>query len=174
MGRARTFLAVALAAAVSCGGGRDKAEVATLHPTAAAPAAALDETRFDAMLNFAECMRERGVDVADPEETDGSVSFVLTQQNVDDPDFTDAQEACSHLLPRDFWGPDLSPEEEAAELDRATRYAQCMREQGIDLPDPEPGGPYIGLAPGVDPDSPEFMAADRECGRFLQPRVSGE
>ncbi len=52
-------------------------------------------------------------------------------------------------------------------------YTQCMREEGIDLPDPdfsgEPGqgGGFLGQA-GIDPNDPDFQAAQEKCGSNLQ------
>lgn len=119
----------------------------------------------DAAVEWAECMRDHGVEVQDPEES-GSL-FFLSEENVGDPDLEQAQDACRHLLPPNFGPPPMSPQERARRFDQAVRYTTCMREQGIDLPDPTPDQP-IGLAPGVDPDAPDFIAAERICGHFLR------
>ena len=46
-----------------------------------------------------------------------------------------------------------------------------MREHGIDFPDPtfdEDGGAQIRLERGrLDPDDPDFAAAQKECGRAM-------
>jgi hypothetical protein len=124
---------------------------------------------FDAALRFSGCMRDHGVDVADPEVGgEGGLAFVISQRNLDDPDFTAAEDACGHLLPPGSLAPNLSPEEEVRQYDQAVRYARCMRERGIDLPDPEPAGSVIGLAPGTDPGDPEFVAAHEVCGVHLR------
>ena len=53
-------------------------------------------------------------------------------------------------------------------------YTQCMRENGIDLPDPdfsgEPGqggGGFFGQG-GIDPEDPDFQEAQEKCGSKLE------
>lgn len=156
------IVTVAMAA---CTGTDERARVATLGgtPESSQPA---PEDPGDAALRFVECMRDRGVDVVDPGEHEGALVF-LSQENVADPDFEEAQDACRPLLPAAFAPPEMSPEEEARRFDQAARYTRCMREQGINLPDPEPGE-LLGLGPGVDPDDAEFLAAERVCVHFLR------
>jgi hypothetical protein len=103
----------------------------------------------DAMVEYASCMRDHGVDMPDPKfETtgDGGGNAVTFGMPVGvssfgeglDPEFQEAQEACSPILEsvrREM--PKLSPEEEAKMRDNALEFAQCMREHGIDMPDPQ-------------------------------------
>ena len=143
----------------------ERPRVATLGGTPE-PSRPAPEDQGDAALRFVECMRDRGVDVMDPGEHEGALVF-LSEENVADPDFEGAQEACRHLLPASFEPPEMSPQEEARRFDEAIRYTRCMREQGIPLPDPAPGE-LLPLGPGVDPDSADFLAAERVCGHFLR------
>lgn len=48
-------------------------------------------------------------------------------------------------------------------------YTQCMRDEGIDLPDPNFSGGRgrLGLN-GVDPDDPDFQAAQEKCRPILE------
>jgi hypothetical protein len=61
----------------------------------------------------------------------------------------------------------------------AVRFAQCMRQHGVQISDPvhgpgggiliKSGGPGSGPRKGdgtADPDSPVFKAADRACGKY--------
>ena len=71
-----------------------------------------------------------------------------------------------------------SPQERAQ--DGALKFAQCMRSNGVDVPDPQvgengliriapgPGGPGVGQAP----DSPVFRKAEAACRKHL--RAGGE
>jgi hypothetical protein len=43
-------------------------------------------------------------------------------------------------------------------------YARCMRQHGINIPDPKPdGGIHIE---GVNPDDPKFKAAEQACQQY--------
>jgi hypothetical protein len=65
--------------------------------------------------------------------------------------------------------PSASPSGDPRDADLA--YAQCMRDHGIsDFPDPQPdGGIAIQAGPGsdLDPDNPQFKAADDACQSLL-------
>ncbi len=62
--------------------------------------------------------------------------------------------------------------------DAELAYAQCMREHGIsDFPDPQPGGGIaIQAEPGsdLDPNNPQFKAADDACKSLLPQPPSEE
>jgi hypothetical protein len=45
----------------------------------------------------------------------------------------------------------------------ALAYGRCMRQHGINLPDPGPGGGIDLRANGVNPESPKFKAAEPAC-----------
>jgi hypothetical protein len=47
------------------------------------------------------------------------------------------------------------------------KYAQCMRDNGVELPDPV-AGKAGSLYEGVDQDSPAFRSADAVCAPILQ------
>jgi hypothetical protein len=47
------------------------------------------------------------------------------------------------------------------------QYAQCMRDNGVNLPDPVAGDPG-SLYQGVDKSSASFVAANKVCGHFLE------
>jgi hypothetical protein len=50
-------------------------------------------------------------------------------------------------------------------------FAECMREHGIDFPDPQfDGGAVMVGGPGIDPEDPEFQAAQEACGELLPGR----
>ena len=144
----------------------------------------------EALFAFAECMREQGIDMPDPtirrfEGGDGGGGIVTDEAEGPqqgpgfDPNsdgFQAAQEECDHLLEglaaiEPGEAPELSPEEEEAFL----AFTECMREQGIDMPDFGPGG-AVRIGPGVDgedgpsfdPRSEEFQAARGECETHLE------
>jgi hypothetical protein len=47
-------------------------------------------------------------------------------------------------------------------------FARCMRQHGINMPDPKPGGgiEIKGGPGGVNPDSPTFKAAQQACQQY--------
>lgn len=69
-------------------------------------------------------------------------------------------------------GPGGGRVDEGEMQDAMLEYTQCMRDNGIDMPDPqfeEGGGVSMGFGPesGVDPESEEFKAAEEECRAIL-------
>jgi hypothetical protein len=72
-------------------------------------------------------------------------------------------------------GRDLSPSQKAEFLDRALRFARCMRAHGVPMSDPVADG--HGIRMGVngsqgDPDSPVFRRAAEAC-KSLNPKAGG-
>lgn len=119
-----------LSALTACGGTADEGPEAgggTGDPTSSTRSAE------DYRLDLAECMRDQGVDMPDP-NADGSIDA----QSGDG--FMEAAEACNEELgdppaaPGD--GPKKSDEEQRAEW---VEIASCFRDNGYDVPDPGPG-----------------------------------
>ena len=187
--------------AAACGGGGDGGtDVATLgsgdqadDTTDDSDAASsgdeelTDAEREDAMLEFTECMRDHGVDMPDPEVVEGGPGggggFAITSEAKaagddgasgpgDTDAFEEANEACGDIL-SDVFGdaPQMSPEEEAEMRDNMLAFAECMRDHGIDMPDPEfeSGGGGFSMrvgepgAGGIDPSDPDFEEAQEAC-----------
>lgn len=130
----------------------------------------------DTLLEFAACMREHGVDMPDPQVgSNGEMSFSIGAGpgKLDRSQLQDAQEACQDLMPTGLGKPGDIPQEQR---DAMLAFAQCMREHGIDMPDPqfETGGMVMiggpdedGAGPKFDPRSEEFQAAEEACGDLL-------
>jgi hypothetical protein len=127
--------------------------------------AARAETYADRMLQWARCMREHGVEMADP-DPDGSVQLADPRSKVK-PAVQKAVEACQPLHPPAEMMPlpTLPPEQ----IDAARRYARCMREHGVpEFPDPDEGGLFTrDMDPSVDQAGPTFQAAFRACGSII-------
>lgn len=166
----------------ACSGADADDDVATLGGgDAAEPTASPSVDPEDALAEFAECMRENGIeDFPDPQvNDDGGIVFGGPAGGGGEgrPDAEDrerleaAMGACQDLLPQGEGRGSISPEEQAEFQDALVNYAQCMRDHGIDMPDPEfadGGGVTQQVGDGVDPNDPEFQAADEECAHFLQ------
>jgi hypothetical protein len=110
------------------------------------------------MLKHARCMREHGVDMPDP-GPDGNLQFGGSVGG-DRNKAVEAASACQQYLPNGGELRNLSPEQ----LEQARTFAKCMREHGIDMPDPDPATGLSGLLnSGVDFNSPAFKAAADAC-----------
>ena len=158
-------LAVCAALVLSACGGDDSNE----SIVSGGGVAGLTDEAQQAALDFAECMREEGVDVPDPEP--GSTGFTIdTESGIDptDPAFQSAEQECRRFLEAAAGGSGI---ERVTEIpDEAFEFAKCMREQGIDFPDPkvENGMAVIGPEdPTLDPDDPEMRAASETCQELL-------
>jgi hypothetical protein len=52
---------------------------------------------------------------------------------------------------------------------KALNWARCMRQHGINLPDPTPDGGFPDRGRGISPrdrDDPKFKAAQQACGQY--------
>jgi hypothetical protein len=115
-------------------------------PQAGSPSATAGQSLESYRLAFSQCMRDHGVDMSDP-GADGSIA-VTAGENSDV--LMAASEACQRTLgkaPGADGGAAQTDEERYAEL---LKHAQCFREHGVDVPDPEPG--KAGALPMDAPD----------------------
>ena len=142
-----------------------------------------DKDPEEAMLDFARCMREHGIDMPDPQVNGtgggaGSVKAAAAIRiggDVDREKMGEADEACRPLL--GDAGPlrEVSPEERQEMQDKAIEHSRCMREHGIDMPDPvfdsAGGGAMVKIDAGakgaIDFDSEEFQEAAEACGEIF-------
>ncbi|HWV84467.1 MAG TPA: hypothetical protein VNZ62_03400 [Capillimicrobium sp.] len=149
-------LAVAALALTACGGG------SSTTPTSAGGGGASGEASADrdaALLAYARCMRENGVDMPDPQIDGGRVRMVMPRGGADPATAERAQAACAeHLEAAEALMPDREGQEE-----RALAVARCLREKGYDVPDPDGGGIRITPDSGIEPGDPDFEAAMEEC-----------
>jgi hypothetical protein len=152
------------------------AQVATLASPApddeasAAPAGEPDGE--EAILELVACLRENGLDLPDPQFGPDGPRFAdpaaLAAIDFASPEFLDAMEACADLLAA--LQPELDPEQQAEQVEQQVAFAECMRREGIDFPDPDPVSGYsiadLRAEDGslvVDPFSAEFQAASEIC-----------
>ena len=131
---------------------------------AASPGAGASQDPQDAMLAYAKCMRQNGIDFPDPKPaSNGAVGIVALPADFNSPKYQTADKACQSLLPN---GGVVDPAANQKFQDQMLAYAKCMRGQGIDFPDPQvsTGGSMNATELKVDPNSPAFKAADKVCG----------
>ncbi len=170
--------AAALASLVlvaGCGGGGSEAsnEVASLSgDTDIETAAEADSTdTAQAALDFAQCMRDNGVDMEDPTfDADGNLEggFGLGPGAADDPgaDFRSdevrtALDACQELLDGvAFGGPGGGDFDPSAISDGLLAYTSCLRDEGLNVDDITLG------PPGADGATPPPGDGDGAAGGF--------
>lgn len=120
--------------------------------------------REDAMLDYAQCMREHGVPMEDPTGDRGLL--IKADGSVDEETLKAAEEACGDLL-EDVMGEDGPGEMPAEQKEAMLAMAQCMRDRGWDMPDPQfDGGRVTQRLDGrVDPEDPAFQRDSEECAQ---------
>jgi hypothetical protein len=163
-------LVLALAA---CGAAHDGDRVASLSgagatttTTGGKPGAARDPQQ--AAVDFARCMRRHGIDMPDPVVDDqGRVKARIDPggRRPDPAKLEAAQRACGDLM----GGGDGDRQLDPAARDAMVAFARCMRQHGIDMPDPTGDGLLLRRDDdrGPDPESDAFQAAERACDHHL-------
>lgn len=174
------LLVVALAMVLAACGGSDADGVATLESTTTTvgpsetdtgSVAEQDEQR---LLEFAACMRDNGIeDFPDPRlNADGSVDFGADDRpfaDVDDEIAEAAFEACADELAGVSFAPGGADFDLTAIEDAFVEFAACMRDEGIDMPDPDFSSFLLGGDGGISPfgdldfEDPNVLAAAEEC-----------
>jgi hypothetical protein len=157
--------------------GSTAAQVATLaepDPNAQETAAPVSEDLDgqEAILDWAQCMRDNDIDMDDPRFgiDGGRLGFGPGGADAEfdplSPEFQAAMETCGNVL--EALRPEADPEEVAERAEQQLVIAECMRGLGWDLPDPAAGGGfgaqirYIQEA-GIDPQDPAFQADITAC-----------
>jgi len=137
-----------------------------------------DEDPQEAALEWARCMRANGVDVPDPQvDGDGRVQIRPGARGFrpgqgDQSKFQAAVEKCG--TPLGNARPQLTEAQREQLQETMLGFAKCMRQHGVDMPDPDfsgGGGLFRIGGPGrrgVDPSDPDFQAAQKACEPILQ------
>lgn len=168
MRRQLTGAVLLLALALSgCGGSDDDSGadgVATAGGTAGADpsvAASADVPDADRQLKFAQCMRENGVEMPDPEP--GGRPNLRFGPDTDPGKVEAAMQKCRTFLPNGGQRLRLDPEQ----VERMRAMAACMRQNGVpDFPDPDADGRIRMDRAVVDRDDPKVRAAFEKCREF--------
>lgn len=188
--RLGAFAVVCAALAIlvaACGGAAasDGSAVASLDTgasttsTSEAPGASTSSSDDpqEAFLKFSQCMRDNGVDVPDPTfDAQGRPQLQpgnngAGQLDPNDPDVQKAMQECQQYLQGAFGG-QFSEEDQQARQQALLEFAQCLRDQGLDVDDPDfsqggggPGGG--GLFGGLDQNDPQVQDAMEQCQDIL-------
>lgn len=160
--------AAMLLALTGCSSGQGDG-IASAGGTQSASQGAKPASDEDKAREFAECMRDNGVDLPDPvPDGDGGFDFGVAEADIDfnDPAFQKAVQACRDKLPGGGREALDDPEVQA----QLRVFAQCMRDNGIDFPDPDPDGGFGQAFMELDRNSPEFQRAMDACRDKLPER----
>jgi hypothetical protein len=135
--------------------------------------------REQAQLQYARCMRSHGVDIPDPKPGPGGGAGLVRvggpgKSGPSPQVFRTADAACHKYI--QAVAPKLSPAQQAEMRDQALKFAQCMRQHGVDMPDPQVGNGGLriqirsrGTKNSINPQSPAFQDAQEAC-KSLQPK----
>lgn len=131
----------------------------------------------DAMLDYAQCMRDNGVPMEDPKGGEGGRGLTIMGEGIDPEVVQAAEEKCGEILeaamPADG-GPELPAEQKEALL----AAAQCMRDRGWKVADPEFDGGRVtqrlDSRSGIDPSDPKFRADAQECQQEAGVEMPGD
>jgi len=179
-GRRRTLPAVGLVlsamALTACSGLEtklgDSAEAAedSGGATTGGPGMADEEV----ILDFYQCLRDNGIDVEDP-DLSGSGGGVRVGGgpgggaiDPNDPEQMAILEDCRDETGLGGPGGALGGSfgDNLADTEALIDFASCMRENGVDWPDPTAEGSFQ-VPEGLDPSSPEVQAASEACRQHL-------
>jgi predicted small secreted protein len=155
----RTHLAIAAVVlamtflTAGCGSDGDGSDVASAKDGKASATPSLDPDELG--MKFAQCLREHGIDVDDPEPGKGVALDIkpgTSKSTVDK-----AMEACRAYDPAELAPKKVNPKGQEDGL----KYSACMRKNGVeDFPDPVNGGLSLDGSVMEDPD---FKKADEAC-----------
>jgi hypothetical protein len=151
----------------------------TTSVASAGAGAGTSSSTYTARLNFAKCMRAHGVNVPDPSANGGPAGGAGGagagaggfRQLRSSPNFQAASTACAKYRSKAFGGGNFSPAQRAAAQQALVKFAECMRSNNIDIPDPSTSaGGGFGIfrsIPSTQRNSPQFKKALQACSSTL-------
>ena len=177
---AAALASLSLVALAACGGSSqaaDNAEVASLQTDTDATSDTADpdslgQSADEAALEFSQCLRDEGLDVADiGVDADGNIDVRSALQNVEPgtEGFREAMDACSDILEGVGFGGGRGAIADNTEIaDAMLEFSECIRSEGFedvaDLTLGRPGGGADAGADGTADGPPEGGRGNREGG----------
>jgi hypothetical protein len=157
-------LAVLGSGLAGCGGSDGSSSTSSSAPAAAGGGGG-GATNGAQAVKYSQCMRSHGVP-GFPDPVNGRLLLQGTKGGPVDPDspqFQAAEKACKSLAPPGIGGSGQNTQQQNQML----KFVSCMRKNGVpDFPDPE-GGKITIKGGTVDPNSPQFQAAQKTCQKLL-------
>jgi len=168
------ILALALAL-TACAGKAKSPNVASLNGASNSPTAStVSQDPYQQALAFARCMRQHGIKMADPKQSANGGIEITVGGPGDKPNkakMDAAQSACQKYAPQGKGARKQGPSDQ--EFQQALAFARCMRQHGVNMPDPKrTSGGIEGSSGSLDPNSAKFKTAQAACQNFL-PRGAG-
>jgi hypothetical protein len=183
-----------------CGGGKAANAVASLNGSSATTIKkGASGTNEQQLLTWVQCMRTNGVNLPDPTvDANGNLTLrgpgggpggaaggdgqaapsgpsTTDSPRPDRAAFDKARQACGN--PPQGAGGGFNRRNDPAFQDAALKFAQCMRDHGVDVPDPNfnstNGPPAGGPFGGLDRNDPKVSAAFDACRSILPTRPGG-
>ncbi len=163
-------LALALAA---CGNKAKSPGVASLNGATSTTQGQGSQDPYQQALAFARCMRQQGIPLSDPkQDANGGITQQVGNAGTPVPKAKQdaAQKACQKYAPQGKGGGHASQ----AELNKALAFARCMRQHGVNMPDPKitNGGIDITMSANQN-DKAKINAAQSACQKLLPRPGSG-
>jgi hypothetical protein len=180
--RRRTLAMCVLSGALAIGVsacGSSSSSTTSVASAGAGAGGATSSAAYTARLNYAKCMRAHGVNVPDPSANGGPAGGAGGagagaggfRQLRSSPNFQAASTACAKYRSKAFGGGNFSPAQRAAAQQALVKFAECMRSNSIDIPDPSTSaGGGFGIfrsIPSTQRNSPQFKKALQACSSTL-------
>lgn len=163
-------IAVLLATIVTvsaCGGDDNGDDNALAKSTGGPGGGAGTEAQEQAILDFYQCLRDRGLDVEDPDTSGGRARIRIGPDSGIDPENPEHKAALDECSEETGMGMGQPGEGNVADPEKLMDFVECMRENGIeDMPDPSAEG-GLELPDGLDLESEEFQKASEICREEL-------
>jgi hypothetical protein len=169
-------LGVVALLAAGCGSKSDSPGVATASGSGGQASATTSPkaNQEQQLLEFTKCMREHGVNMADPTvDANGNVRLQppTGSDQPNEADLNDARNACQKYLQGATQG--FTGQDQTKFRDSLLKYAQCMRKNGHDMPDPNFSNGANPFGGAVDQNDPTFKKADEACRSNLSGLFGG-
>jgi hypothetical protein len=153
----------------ACGEPASGPDVASAKGGATPSATASNAAQQGDPVKFAECMREHGIEVQLPEGGGGGAIRVKGRPG-DEGKMDEAQQACRQYAPSG--GPGDGEPMSKEDQEKFLKFAQCMRDHGIPMADPEFEGGGVrmkieGGRSGPRVDDGKAEAAQKACQSIL-------
>ncbi|MGW6564429.1 hypothetical protein [Streptomyces sp. NPDC054975] len=116
--------------------------------------------KADQALEHRKCLREQGLDVPEPKPGEEGVGLTIGGDGMSKEKMEKAFKACQGK-----GGAGMGKEPTQAEKDKMIKYAQCMRKNGFDMPDPTFGGGGMTAARPIPQgeEAKKFEKANKAC-----------